>query len=72
MTHQNNDILSTVEACDLLGISEPILREAMRRQGLPYRRIGSKVLRYSRAAIIAWVAQGDASYDLRDDVDGAA
>lgn len=61
------DILDAVQACDLLGVSEPVLRDAMRRQGLPYRRIGAKVLRFSRAALIAWVAAGGADDDLRDD-----
>jgi hypothetical protein len=30
----------------------------MRRQGLPYRRIGSKVLRFSPEALAAWVRGG--------------
>lgn len=61
------DILDAPQACALLGVSEPVLRDAMRRQGLPYRRIGSKVLRFSRTALIAWVAAGNAVDDLRDD-----
>lgn len=61
------DILDTIQACDLLGVSEPVLRDAMRRQGLPYRRIGSKVLRFSRTALIGWIAAGQADEDLRDE-----
>lgn len=60
------DVLDTVQPCALLDVSEPVLRDAMRRRGLPYRRVGSKVLRYSGAALIAWVAAGRAEDDARD------
>ena len=52
-------VLDTAAACAFLGISEPVLREAMRRQGLPYRRIGAKVLRFSPEALAAWVGGGE-------------
>lgn len=64
---RDEDILDTAEACRLLDVSEPVLRDAMRRQGLPYRRIGAKHLRFSRSALIAWIAAGDSESDLRDD-----
>jgi hypothetical protein len=51
-------VLDTAAACAFLGVSEPVLREAMRRQGLPYRRIGAKVLRFSPEALAAWVRGG--------------
>jgi hypothetical protein len=59
-------------ACAFLGISEPVLREAMRRQGLPYRRIGAKVLRFSPEALAAWVkgGTGAAGDDHPGDLDG--
>jgi hypothetical protein len=61
------DVLDTVQACALLDVSEPVLRDAMRRQGLSYRRIGSKVLRFSWAALLAWIAAGRAEDDPRDE-----
>lgn len=66
-TRTETDILTTEQTCRLLDVSEPVLRDAMRRQGLPYRRIGAKHLRFSRSALIAWVGAGDADADLRDD-----
>ena len=61
------DILTVDQACALLDVSEPVLRAAMRRQRLPYRRIGFRVLRFSRAALLAWIAAGDADEDLAED-----
>src|SRR5437762_1381414 len=67
-------VLDTAAACAFLGISEPVLREAMRRQGLPYRRIGAKVLRFSPEALAAWVrgGPGAAGDGHVDDLDGVA
>jgi hypothetical protein len=67
-------VLDTAAACAFLGISEPVLREAMRRQGLPYRRIGAKVLRFSPEALAAWVRGGPgvAGDEHAGDLDGVA
>ena len=44
----------------------------MRCRGLPYRRIGAKVLRFSSEALAAWVkgATGAAGDDHSGDLDG--
>src|SRR5438105_2979561 len=67
-------VLDTAAACAFLRISEPVLREAMRRQGLPYRRIGAKVLRFSPEALAAWVRTGPgaAGDDQAGDLEGVA
>lgn len=58
-------LLSTREAAALLGVSEALLRldRRTRHIGLPYLRIGRRVL-YDRAALEAWLeaqANTDAS-----------
>jgi len=65
-------VSDSASACAFLGISEPVLREAMRCRGLPYRRIGAKVLRFSSEALAAWVkgATGAAGDDHSGDLDG--
>jgi predicted DNA-binding transcriptional regulator AlpA len=52
------DVLDEDEAAELLGVSSFTLSEQRKRgYGPPHRRIG-KVIRYSRTAVLAWLAGG--------------
>jgi hypothetical protein len=62
-TRTTGDILDTVGACVLLEVTVPELRHAMAEQGLPFRLVGGRRLRFTRGALERWVreSQGLAS-----------
>jgi excisionase family DNA binding protein len=62
-------ILNSAQACALLGISEPKLRELMAVHGLPSVRLGPQTLRFIRADVEGWVrdlARAQQDHPLRE------
>jgi DNA-binding transcriptional MerR regulator len=54
-----DDVLDEAQAAELLGVSTYTLTmERKRGDGPPFRRVG-KEIRYSRVAVLAWLAQGE-------------
>lgn len=54
----HNDILNLVQAIEFLGVSEKTLIKLLREEHIPARKIGRE-WRFSRDALIAWLASGD-------------
>lgn len=54
----NNDILNLEQAMELLGVSEKTLIKMLREEHVPARKIGRE-WRFSREALIKWIAAGD-------------
>lgn len=54
----DNDILNLEEAIDFLGISEKTLIKSLREEHIPARKLGRE-WRFSREALINWLASGD-------------
>ena len=52
------DILNLEEACEFLNVSERTLIKLLREEHLPARKIGRE-WRFSREALINWIALGD-------------
>lgn len=57
----DNDILNLEQACDFLGVGERTLIKLLREEHIPARKIGRE-WRFSKSALVAWVASGD-SYE---------
>jgi excisionase family DNA binding protein len=47
--------LSIREAADYMGMSVSFVRRAVRQRIVPFARVGSKVLRFDKAALQAWM-----------------
>lgn len=55
------DVLDEDQAAALLGVTAWTLSEQRKHgKGPPHRRVG-KVIRYSRAAVLAWLAEGSST-----------
>lgn len=54
----NNDILNLEQAIKFLGVSEKTLIKLLREEHIPARKIGRE-WRFSREALIHWLASGD-------------
>lgn len=54
----DNDILNLDQAIDFLGVSEKTLIKLLREEHIPARKIGRE-WRFSRQALINWIASGD-------------
>lgn len=54
----NDDILNLEQAMELLGVSEKTLIKMLREEHVPARKIGRE-WRFSREALIKWIASGD-------------
>jgi len=54
----HGDVLTLEELAALLRLEEPALLERVRRGELPGRRFGSQ-WRFSRAAVLGWLAEGE-------------
>lgn len=64
----NNDILNLEQAIEFLGVSEKTLIKLLREEHIPARKIGRE-WRFSRDALIKWIASGDSTnYINQNDV----
>lgn len=54
----DKDILNVEQATELLGVSEKTLIKLLREEHIPARKIGRE-WRFSREALIRWLASGD-------------
>ncbi len=54
----NNDVLNLEQAIELLGVSEKTLIKLLREEHVPARKIGRE-WRFSREALVNWLAAGD-------------
>lgn len=54
----DNDILNIEQATEFLGVSEKTLIKLLREEHIPARKIGRE-WRFSRQALIEWLAAGD-------------
>jgi excisionase family DNA binding protein len=74
-----DDILSLEQAIELLGVSEKTLIKLLREEHIPARKIGRE-WRFSREALIRWLASGDSTdyinrnerYMISEDVPGTS
>lgn len=63
-----SDILDLSQAVEFLGVSEKTLIKLLREEHVPARKIGRE-WRFSKAALIEWLAKGDsAAYINRDEL----
>ena len=51
----NYDILTDSQLCEWLEITPRTARDWRDRRGLPHYKITSKVIRYQREAVMAWL-----------------
>ncbi|KOF55620.1 DNA-binding protein [Clostridium sp. DMHC 10] len=56
----NDDILNLEQAIEFLGVSEKTLIKLLREEHIPARKIGRE-WRFSREALINWLAAGDST-----------
>ncbi|WP_313294708.1 helix-turn-helix domain-containing protein, partial [Faecalispora jeddahensis] len=56
----DNDILNLEQAVEFLGVSEKTLIKLLREEHVPARKIGRE-WRFSREALIHWLASGDST-----------
>lgn len=56
----NDDILNLEQAIEFLGVSEKTLIKLLREEHIPARKIGRE-WRFSREALINWIAAGDST-----------
>lgn len=54
----NDEILNLEQATEVLGVSEKTLIKLLREEHIPARKIGRE-WRFSRDALISWLARGD-------------
>jgi excisionase family DNA binding protein len=47
--------LTLAEVSELLRVSPPTVRKAVREQGLPALKLGARVWRFARADVMAWI-----------------
>jgi excisionase family DNA binding protein len=75
----NDDILNLEQAIEFLGVSEKTLIKLLREEHIPARKIGRE-WRFSREALLSWLASGDSinyinqneRYMVSQDVSGAS
>lgn len=66
--HMDQNIMNLEQATEFLGVSEKTLIKLLREEHFPARKIGRE-WRFSKEAIIAWLATGDSSdYSNRSDL----
>jgi excisionase family DNA binding protein len=53
--------LSVADVAVLLGVSEWLVLQQVRRGGLPHRRVGRRIL-FSRSRLLTWLADTDAEH----------
>lgn len=64
----DNDILNLEQAIEFLGVSEKTLIKLLREEHIPARKIGRE-WRFSKEALVKWVASGDSTnYINQNDV----
>ncbi|MFL0251431.1 helix-turn-helix domain-containing protein [Clostridium neuense] len=56
----NDDILNLEQAIEFLGVSEKTLIKLLREEHVPARKIGRE-WRFSKEALIKWIAAGDST-----------
>lgn len=56
----NDDILNLEQAIEFLGVSEKTIIKMLREEHVPARKIGRE-WRFSREALIKWIAAGDST-----------
>lgn len=62
------DILNLETACEFLGVSDRTLIKLLREEHIPARKIGRE-WRFSRKALLDWLASGDSyNYSAQSDV----
>lgn len=74
-----DDILTLEQAIELLGVSEKTLIKLLREEHIPARKIGRE-WRFSREALVHWLASGDSvdyinqseRYMVSEDVSGTS
>ncbi|MBI5500858.1 MAG: helix-turn-helix domain-containing protein [Deltaproteobacteria bacterium] len=52
-----NDFMTYAEAAEFLHVKVGTLYSMTARRQLPHHRLGARIVRFSRADLIAWVAQ---------------
>jgi predicted DNA-binding transcriptional regulator AlpA len=57
VTPASNEILDEKRCAALLGVQPRCLRDWRQQRGLPFIKITSKIIRYRRADIDAWLAR---------------
>lgn len=75
----NDDILNLEQTIEFLGVSEKTLIKLLREEHIPARKIGRE-WRFSREALLSWLASGDSinyinqneRYMVSQDVSGAS
>ncbi|MBP3038875.1 helix-turn-helix domain-containing protein [Bacillaceae bacterium Marseille-Q3522] len=75
----DDDILNLEQAVDFLGVSEKTLIKLLREEHVPARKIGRE-WRFSRGALLGWLASGDSNdyvnqndrYMVSEDIPGAS
>lgn len=61
------EILNLQEVCELLSVSEKTMLKLLKEENVPARKIGRE-WRFSRAAIIQWIAKGgSAEYIMQEE-----
>lgn len=55
-----HDVMTTDEVADLLRVDRKTVYDMAKRQKIPHRRVG-RLIRFSRAAVLAWLEQRSAA-----------
>ncbi len=53
---QERPVLSVAEAADLLGVSQWLVLQQVRRGSIPHKRVGRRIL-FPRAVFLAWLEE---------------
>lgn len=56
----NDNYIGIEEAADYLGVKVPTIRTWIKSKGMPFHRIGGKLLKFKRSEIDAWVCNNQA------------
>jgi excisionase family DNA binding protein len=59
--------LNIRQAADYIGMSVGFLRKGVRLKAVPHTRIGTKALRFNRAALDSWLAANGCVGDVASD-----
>jgi excisionase family DNA binding protein len=59
------DVIDVDEVAALLRVDDKTVREMFARGEIPGRRVGRKLIRFNREAVLGWLAQGCASRSSR-------
>lgn len=49
------EVMTVQEVADLLRVDVKTVRDMFHRRELPGRRVGAKIIRFSRSAVLAWL-----------------